>query len=506
VAPQDSRAYSFVRVRDLPHHTAPLHCTEIALHCTQCTCESARLSAQRHRCIAPHPQHSTAQRLNTAKAMSAQTQQAQLTDDQWLQLHRDQLVKQNVPAAVHAIIAKKMNHEVFDSAATFALEDHTTRVVKATQKHGDAWIADHALVFRAPTDAKAALAQYPGLAERFATMARCKPEDALDKAVWRYAQALPGARPPVWCVEDEIGNGFMRGSPVSIGTAHVTCRRTGDTFALYWPEGDLDVGSAPRRDPHPHIKPGLRRDALLAASTDSSERWRAAYAAFATQASASADVPASSFTRPPATTPLKVWTDVVWTSEVTDPRFIFVEDVSEADAVFAHSGGAKYQVHHWQLVSWFAYEAALIKKDHLASTLRRAGLAHLAPVTFDLETELDALLGFLAATDVCAGAETRLGLRVGGSHDTTPSRWGFLVTDAWRFRASTSTPSTQHLQHRRLTGCLHAGPRHPEALRPRAVDRPQRDQVCAADPRVCRGGRLRGPALRRKAARAADGF
>ena len=129
--------------------------------------------------------------------MSAQTQK--ITDDEWLQLHRDQLVKQNVPAAVHAIVARKMNHEVFDSAATFALEDHTTRVVKATPKHGDAWISDHALVFRAPTDAKAALAQYPGLAERFATMARCKPEDALDKAVWRYAQALPGARPPVWC-------------------------------------------------------------------------------------------------------------------------------------------------------------------------------------------------------------------------------------------------------------------------------------------------------------------
>ena len=109
-----------------------------------------------------------------------------------------------------------------------------------------------------------------------------------------------------------------------------------------------------------------------------------------------------------------IFAQVAWTSEVTDPRIEFVEDASTADAVFAHSGGGKYQVQQHQLVSWFAYEAALIKKDHLAATLRRAGLAHLAPVTFDLETELDALLGFLAATDVCAGAETRLGLRVGG--------------------------------------------------------------------------------------------
>ena len=37
--------------------------------------------------------------------MSAQTQK--ITDDQWLRLHRDQLAKQNVPAAVHAMIARK---------------------------------------------------------------------------------------------------------------------------------------------------------------------------------------------------------------------------------------------------------------------------------------------------------------------------------------------------------------------------------------------------------------
>ena len=29
---RSSRAYSFARVRDLPHQTAPPHCTEIALH------------------------------------------------------------------------------------------------------------------------------------------------------------------------------------------------------------------------------------------------------------------------------------------------------------------------------------------------------------------------------------------------------------------------------------------------------------------------------------------
>ena len=71
---------------------------------------------------------------------------------------------------------------------------------------------------------------------------------------------------------------------------------------------------------------------------------------------------------------------------------------------------------------------------------------------------------------------------------------------------------SRHVRRRDGVGCAVGVPRrdgrpcHPEALRFGAVDRPQRDEVHPAGPRVCRGGRLRGPALRRKAARAADGY
>jgi len=348
------------------------------------------------------------QRSDQCTEMSAQ---APITDEQWLELHRDQLVEENVPAEVHAVVAKKMNREVFDVDKAFALQDGGTRVITATPKHGDAWVADHVLVFCAPTDAKEALKQYPRLVGRFRATAKCRAEDVLERGVWRYAQSLPryAKGPPIWCVEDEFGNGFARevGSP-TVGTAHITCRKTNDTFAIYWPATDLPLGGAPWRDPFPRLPPGGRRDAVLAASAHcwqsvkATERWRHAYDAFHAQdTSAMTDETKLTYVQPPAAAPLKVWTDVAWTAEVSDPRVQFVEDINIADAVFAHSGGGKYasQVTKHQLVSWFAYEAALIKKDHLASTLRRAGLGYLAPLTFDVETELDALLGFLAATN-----------------------------------------------------------------------------------------------------------
>ena len=81
------------------------------------------------------------------------------------------------------------------------------------------------LVFCAPTDAKEALKQYPSLVGRFRTTAKCRAEDVLERGVWQYAQSLPryAKGPPIWCVEDEFGNGFTREvSGPTVGTAHVS--------------------------------------------------------------------------------------------------------------------------------------------------------------------------------------------------------------------------------------------------------------------------------------------
>ena len=74
-------------------------------------------------------------------------------------------------------------------------------------------------------------------------------------------------------------------------------------------------------------------------------------------------------------------------------------DASTADAVFAHSGGGKYQVQQHQLVSWFRLRGGVDQEGPSGGDAAAAGLAHSRRSLPDLETELDALLGFLAAAD-----------------------------------------------------------------------------------------------------------
>ena len=137
-----------------------------------------------------------------------------------------------MPAAVHAIVARKMNHEIFDSAATFALEDHESPSKADTQNMVTRGRGPRSGLPRAD-GRQGSSRTVPGprgaLRDDGALQARGRTPDK----IWQ-TPGEPGARPPVWCVEDEIGNGFMRGSPVSIGTAHITDRRTA-VVARYWP-------------------------------------------------------------------------------------------------------------------------------------------------------------------------------------------------------------------------------------------------------------------------------
>jgi len=89
---------------------------------------------------------------------------------------------------------------------------------------------------------------------------------------------------------------------------------------------------------------------------------------------------------------LRIYTDLPWVvDEVTAPRFQVVSDSAAADVVFLAKGG--FVTGAEQLVSFFNYEAAFVRKDHLSRLLRCAGLgAETAPETFDLDVDLDAAL------------------------------------------------------------------------------------------------------------------
>ena len=159
-----------------------------------------------------------------------------------------------------------------------------------------------------------------------------------------------------------------------VGVAPLTCRRTGDTFSIYWPATDWTRGCYPCRDPHPRIAGG-RRAALLAAGAhcygalvyrnrhaptagpSAAERWKAALDQFIAGGGGAPGVVAPRAPpRPPDGAKLVVWTDVQWAKdEVADPRIEFCDDLSKADAVFAHSGGGALagKVSQTQLVSWY---------------------------------------------------------------------------------------------------------------------------------------------------------
>jgi len=229
----------------------------------------------------------------------------EIDDAEWLALHADQLGP--IPAAVRAVVARKMNAEIFDAYRTFNIMDvadapgaagadssdraasaaepgafdlgelsldpppvvvraGNARAVVATEGTvkalSDAWIADHAMTFGHGRDAAAAIDSHPGLVNRFAGMACCDDEDVLDLCVWRFARDLPRRplEPPTFYVEDEVAAAMTRdyADPPDalaprVGSAPLTCVRTGDTFTVLWPATDLPRGSRPKRDPFPRL-------------------------------------------------------------------------------------------------------------------------------------------------------------------------------------------------------------------------------------------------------------
>ena len=194
----------------------------------------------------------------------------------------------------------------------------------------------------------------------------------------------------------------------------------------------MKKGDAPARDRFPlHAAGGERKAALVAAHAhlygahmfrsilepeggpSASERWQAASDARRRQTEAWAKEALEKGTDDLGATKalprardggagaaLRVFTDAEWVkNDLDDAGFEVVDALDGADVCYVQSGGANYarRVPPGCLVSWYAYEAALIRKDHLANTLRRAGLERLAPhPTYDLETDLDALLGHMA--------------------------------------------------------------------------------------------------------------
>ena len=186
-----------------------------------------------------------------------------ISNAQWMELHGDQLARGGVPPSLHAVVAKKLNEERFDAFETLAMDDaeEDTRILrywgeKPVAAYATAWVGDHCLRFGHQRDADGALKAHPGLRLRFGSMAHCDDDDVLDLCVWRFAKALPRVvkGPPTFYLEDELGCAFDYDDTPNgdkpgprMGSAVVVCRRSGDSFTVYWPTTALTKGDAPVR-------------------------------------------------------------------------------------------------------------------------------------------------------------------------------------------------------------------------------------------------------------------
>ena len=163
-----------------------------------------------------------------------------ISDEEWLRLHKDQLVGHGVPEVLHETVARKLNGELFDAFRTFGLMDDENNCMKVmvgreedAPAHSDAWVADHALGFSHQREAKGALAAHPGLKVRFGSMANCDDEDVLDLCIWRFAKTLPrGPRDaPRFYVEDGATQGcFNRTSTLECLSDHKGVKNEASTL------------------------------------------------------------------------------------------------------------------------------------------------------------------------------------------------------------------------------------------------------------------------------------
>lgn len=304
--------------------------------------------------------------------------------DEWCEKHDLSAVPRDLWRRVASKLCERL---VMDAGESLAIcENDEKRWVVAT-KHvralEDVWIIDHMATF----------GKVDNIDDSFRTrLVALAPgsTDAVD-VLWRFARPLPRAKYEAQCfyVEDEVGCAILTEGEVNVGSALLVDKE--ETFTLVWPQADLAEGDVLVREPTAAQR-ALRQDASWSLAWQSWQRQLEAW-----EDTAAVVVEDSKAKVAPLPTAVKVFTDMAWVREhLHDPRFELVDDRDEADVLFVASGGKDFRVRPGQLTSFYDYEACLIRKDHLAMTLARSGLASHAPETYDLDTQLDAALGAIA--------------------------------------------------------------------------------------------------------------
>eukprot|EP00850_Spirogloea_muscicola_P018426 SM000168S02625 [mRNA] locus=s168:228587:233551:+ [translate_table: standard] len=241
--------------------------------------------------------------------------------------------------------------------------------------------------------------------------------DAVMEGLWQYtctyrlATDLALDETPIWYVMDEFGSAFRHSNSPNFKFAPFMFFPDGTlksaiSYSLVWPIKNVQPQEECTRDFLPGVGEEEQRSARLTAWFHTPpDVFREAYNLHTSKLAAVRlpERPQSggqtSRLSPQVGGPLKVYSDLPYIHEfLSRAEFILVEDPAESDIVWASiqvddEVRSTAHLRPGQLVNQFPYEACLVMKHHLASTVHQAyGEPNWMQPTYDLSTQLPALI------------------------------------------------------------------------------------------------------------------
>lgn len=199
------------------------------------------------------------------------------TYNNFLLLHKPQLVLSGVPEHFWPALSKKIRDQIFDSGLAFQLvkidyEDVekspydpvwtviTIRNIDCTNPT-NIFLVDHAWTFK-PNSIRSSLRNVPGLLERMCNLMQVSGEttdeqiEKVSQTVWKYANcyAIGGSdfsvedRVPVWYVLDELGSGIIHSENPNFRAVPFIHVPDQMTYTLLFPIENIEEGEIVRRN------------------------------------------------------------------------------------------------------------------------------------------------------------------------------------------------------------------------------------------------------------------
>nr|XP_021186375.2 tubulin--tyrosine ligase-like protein 12 [Helicoverpa armigera] len=369
------------------------------------------------------------------------------TYNNFLALHKPQLVLSGVPEHFWPSVCKKITDQIFDAGLTFQLVqidyegtekmpyDPLWSVIAIRDiECSDAshiYLIDHAWTFKA-NSIKNSLRVVPGLLERMCNMmlisANSTEEqiEEVSKAMWKYAHtyAIGGSdfsiedRVPVWYVLDELGSGITHSDTPNFRAVPFIYVPEQLTYTLLFPIKDIEEGDMVTRNfVEGHYSDPMQKEAMLIpwkhydyfgedfAQVEPSSKYFLEGHIVETlpelELLKERDTPSK----------LKVFSEYRYINEyLTAPEFEIVDNENDADVLWYLNHFKEFQDLSVQsphkFVNQFPFEYVMTIKDLLAVIARRTSEKYSKdcnsletypvwlPTTFNMKTELPKLVAY----------------------------------------------------------------------------------------------------------------